>query len=276
MVLKLSVSGICLILLLLLFVFGEQTFQEDAQIISEEQETDSVRDSFIFNPPELVYDGNGELDLLEGVSLEQYSLEELKKNTYVRIYAGENLSNKTIEYTVDTEEGRIRSKRALHLINYEGPTIALPDELPTVTMSTVEQMAELIKSEGDYKADDGFGNDARDYVQIDAEKSYVNSAEIQYTFILENAFGDRTVAKADALISDVPATIVLTASEVNIRVGDIFYPEVYIAEAIDSNGQSIVDEVMYNNDVVIEEPGEYAVEYELRGQKISIKVTVSE
>ena len=276
MVLKLSVSGICLILLLLLFVFGEQTFQEDAQIISEEQETDSVRDSFIFNPPELVYDGNGELDLLEGVSLEQYSLEELKKNTYARIYAGENLSNKTIEYTVDTEEGRIRSKRALHLINYEGPTIALPDELPTVTMSTVEQMAELIKSEGDYKADDGFGNDARDYVQIDAEKSYVNSAEIQYTFILENAFGDRTVAKADALISDVPATIVLTASEVNIRVGDIFYPEVYIAEAIDSNGQSIVDEVMYNNDVVIEEPGEYVVEYELRGQKISIKVTVSE
>ena len=275
LIFKLIISGICLIALFLLFYFSDRISPEDTLNVPKTEEMNFERDAFKFNPEELVYDGVGEIDLLEGVSLEGFTQEEIKQIVFVRIYTDDNLSNKTVEYTADTEEGRIRSTRPLRLVNYNGPEIKLPDEMPSITMSTVDHMSDLIKAKSTYKADDGFGNDVREHVQIDVEKSATNSAEVNYTFVLENAFGDRTVAKAEALISDVPATIILTESEVFIRKGEMFYPLMYIESAVDSEGQSIIEEVRCD-EINTDTPGEYTVNYELRGQNVSLRVIVME
>ena len=223
----------------------------------------------------LVYDGTGDIDFLEGVTLEGYNEEQLKNMVYIRISTGDSLSEKIIEYTADTEEGRVRSMRNLLLRNYNGPSIVLPDEMPAVTLGTVDHIDDLMPEGKTYRVDDGFGNDVREHVQIDAARSPINTAVENYTFILENAFGDRTVARADAVISDVPATLVLTEAAVIVRIGDYFDPYAFILSATDADGSSIMNEVICDDfDTSI--PGDYLVTYELRGQMASLRVTVAD
>ena len=273
-IIKIAISVFCLIALVLLYVFGGRVIEYDDPV-SVANQADDVRDAFAFDPETLVYDGNGDLDLLEGVNLEGYDEEQLKNMVYIRISTGDSLSEKIIEYTADTDDGRVRSMRNLLLRNYNGPSIVLPDEMPTVTMSTVDHIKDLMPEGKTYRVDDGFGNDAREHVQIDAARSPMNSSEVNYTFILENAFGDRTVAKADAIISDVPATIVLTDTSVTVRVGDYFDPYDFILSATAADGSSILRDVTYD-DIDTSIPGDYLVVYELRGQIVSLRVTVTD
>lgn len=242
-IIKISVSVICLIALVLLYVFGGRVIEDD-DMVFEAGQADDIRDAFVFDPETLVYDGTGDIDFLEGVTLEGYNEEQLKNMVYIRISTGDSLSEKIIEYTADTEEGRVRSMRNLLLRNYNGPSIVLPDEMPTVTMGTVDHIADLMPEGKTYQVDDGFGNDMRAHVQIDAARSPVNSSEVNYTFILENAFGDRTVAKADAIISDVPATIILTDTAVTVKTGEYFDPYDFILSATAADGSSIMGEVL--------------------------------
>lgn len=242
-IMKISVSVICLIALVLLYVFGGRVIEDDNTVF-EASQADDTRDAFVFDPETLVYDGTGDIDFLEGVTLEGYNAEQLKKMVYIRISTGDSLSEKNIEYTADTDDGRVRSMRKLLLRNYNGPSIMLPDEMPTVTMGTVDHIADLMPEGKTYQVDDGFGNDMRAHVQIDAARSPVNSSEVNYTFILENAFGDRTVAKADAIISDVPATIILTDTAVTVKTGEYFDPYDFILSATAADGSSIMGEVL--------------------------------
>ena len=210
-----------------------------------------------------------------GVTLEGYNEEQLKNMVYIRISTGDSLSEKIIEYTADTDDGRVRSLRNLLLRNYNGPSIVLPDEMPTVTMSTVERIKDLMPEGKTYRVDDGFGNDMRANVEIDAARSPMNSSEVNYTFILENAFGDRTVAKADVIISDVPATIILTDTAITIRTSDYFDPYTYVQSATTEDGGSAMDEVVCD-EIDTSVAGEYIVNYELQGQTASLRVTVTD
>lgn len=272
-IIKISISVFSLIALVLLYVFGGRVIEDD-NMVFEAGQADDTRDAFVFDPETLVYDGTGDIDFLEGVTLEGYNAEQLKKMVYIRISTGDSLSEKIIEYTADTDDGRVRSMRKLLLRNYSGPSIVLPDEMPTVTMGTVDHIADLMPEGKTYQVDDGFGNDMRAHVQIDAARSPVNSAEVNYTFILENVFGDRTMAKADVLISNVPATIILTDTTVTIKSGDNFDPFNYIQSAIGADGESIIEEVIYDefNET---EAGDYIITYELRGQTAFLRVTVT-
>ena len=273
-IIKTAISAFCLIALVLLYVFGGRVIEDD-NAVYEANQADDIRDAFGFDPDTLIYDGTGDIDFLQGVTLEGYNEEQLKKMVYIRISTGDSLSEKIIEYTADTDDGRVRSMRNLLLRNYNGPSIVLPDEMPTVTMGTVDHIKDLMPEGKTYRVDDGFGNDAREHVQIDAARSPMNSSEVNYTFILENAFGDRTVAKADAIISDVPATIVLTDTSVTVKTGGHFDPYDFILSATAADGSLIMGEVLCDElDTSI--PGDYLVTYELRGQTASLQLTVAD
>ena len=273
-IIKIAISVFCLIALVLLYVFGGRVIEYDDPV-SVANQADDARDAFVFDPETLVYDGTGDLDLLEGVTLEGYDEDQLEKMVYIRISTGDSLSEKIIEYTADTDDGRVRSMRNLLLRNYNGPSIVLPDEMPTVTMSTVDHIKDLMPEDKTYRVDDGFGNDMRANVQIDAARSPMNSSEVNYSFILENAFGDRTVAKADVIISDAPATIILTDTAITIRTSDYFDPYTYVQSATTEDGGSAMDEVVCD-EIDTSVAGEYIVNYELQGQTASLRVTVTD
>lgn len=275
MPIKLSISVLCIAALFLLFIVAGRAVDDDEQDMLRVTEEDGVRDAFGFDPEELTYDGREDLDLLEGVSLDEYSLQDLKNMVFIRISTGENKSEKIIEYSADTDEGRARSKRRLHLKNYSGPEITLPDKMPSVTRGTVGHLAEIMQSENAYEVNDGFGNDARDYVQVEIEKTAQNSSQVQCTFILENEFGDRAVAKADVILSDVPAVITLTDTTVRLNKGEPFDPARYVEKAADADGRSILEEVTCTR-IDTSQTGEYEALYRLRGETASLRVVVSE
>ena len=66
---KIVVSLTCVIVLVLLFFFGDEILSENSSAYDATQNEETYRDAFIFDPEEMKYDGTGELDLLEGVSL---------------------------------------------------------------------------------------------------------------------------------------------------------------------------------------------------------------
>lgn len=75
---KIAISAFCLVALILLYAFGGQVIEDD-NAVYEVSQADDARDAFVFDPETLVYDGTGDFDLLEGVTLEGYNEEQLKK-----------------------------------------------------------------------------------------------------------------------------------------------------------------------------------------------------
>ena len=270
---KILISIASLLIIALMYILSGRDTDEPS--MGDSALTDNVSDAFVFEPETLTYDGSGEMDFLEGVFLEGYTADELEDMVYIRVTAGNILSEKYVEYTADTDEGRVRSTRRLLLENYNGPKIQIPDKMPTVTMSNIDQLADLLSEVKNYKVDDGFGNDMRAYVQIAAERSTTNSSIVNYTFTLDNAYGDRAVAQADVHVSDVPAIIVLTDAATTIRAGGFLDPYEFIQSATTVDGSSVIEEVSCS-ELDTSEPGEYQITYELRGQTASLDVTVTE
>ena len=87
MVIKIVISLVCIVGIIALFTVGEKILPSDDSEYSAGQGNDEYADAFTFDPAELSYDGTGDLDLLEGVTLEGYSDQELKQLVFTRITA---------------------------------------------------------------------------------------------------------------------------------------------------------------------------------------------
>ena len=59
---------------------------------------------------------------------------------FTRIRAGDSLSEKKVQYTAETEGGKVRSFR---LRNYSGPKIRIPNSLPEVTRNLAGNFGKL-------------------------------------------------------------------------------------------------------------------------------------
>ena len=274
LILKIIISLACIIVLVMLFYFGDEIIPENDSTDVSVQGEETYLDEFKFDPEELTFDGTGKLDLLKGVSLKGYNAQELKTMVFTRIYGGENLSKKVIEYTADTKDGRVRSKRTLNLENYSGPKITLPDEIPSVTPGTIDSLASLLNAKNGYVVDDGFGNDAREHVDISYRKEMTDSSLVHYTIALDNMFGDRDVAKVDVVLSGTPSHLILTDSQITVRVGETFDPTLYIAVAERADGTSAIGSVNIQGNVDTTKEGTYMLTFELEGQTVTLEVNV--
>lgn len=231
-------------------------------------------DGFEFNPEELTYDGNGDLDLLQGVSLPGFSRKELKELTFVSIETAGALSKKRVEYTAEKDGVRYRSLRYLHLSGYTGPKITMPQHIPDVKENMIERFGSLLEGEEDFKVDDGFGNDVSAHMKVEAERSTMDSSLVHYTVSIENVFGDRDRVIQDVVLSGEIPVIVLTTPEVRISVGQTFDSRDYIARAENADHSSAIDAVLVEGAVNTNEAGEYTLTYELYGESVSLRVIV--
>lgn len=271
---KLVISLVCTLGIIALFTVGNKISLSDESGDFMGQRTDEYVDAFIFDSEELSYDGTGDLDLLKGVTLEGYSTQELKSLVFTRIYKGESLSEKVIEYTAETEDGKLRSTRPLKLHNYNGPKVHIPDELPEVYRKDIDHFGELLVTKDDYVVDDGFGKDVREYAEIDYEEDARESALVHYTISFSNMFDDRDVGKVDVTLSGVPAYLSLSESEVTINEGDVFNPADYVARAELADGTEVFEAVLYGGDVDTGKKDIYEVTYNLEGETLKLIVKV--
>ena len=270
--LKILISVICVAAVAVIMMRGDET-PEYAEAGSAGAAEAAV-DGFEFDPEELTYDGNGDLDLLKGVSLPGFTRQELKELTFVSIETAGALSKKRVEYTAEKDGVRYRSLRYLHLSGYTGPKIIMPQHIPDVKENMIERFGSLLKGEEDFKVDDGFGNDVSAHMKVEAERSTTDSSLVHYTVSIENVFGDRDRVIQDVVLSGEIPVIVLTTPEVRIGIRQEFNPRDYIARAEMADHSSAVDAVLIEGAVNTNEAGEYTLTYELYGESVSLRVIV--
>ena len=264
-ILKYAAAAIAVLNLVLLF--GGETYPPQLfGRASEPEETESsapveTPEGFAFETEALTYSG-GDLDLLEGVSFRGLTAEELRRNVFARVSAGDAIDRKVITYTVNTDEGQVSGTRELILSQYTGPVLHLPDTLPTVPLSDPEGIIGELRSKGLIRCDDGFGEDISAALTCTVTLDPTNARHAVYRFTLTNMFNDTAYVTADGTLApDIPY-IELTTDTVNLTVGDDFGdPYSYVARAVDTDGSSIGSRVRCYGSVDNRTEGTYALTY---------------
>ena len=210
---------------------------------------------------DLVYDGTGELDLLDGVNAIDEDGTDLTSNINAKIVLDGN--DQEIRYSVSGENGQIVYKeRDLVLKNYQGPAIIANDHL-SFDAKDLSNLVTVLNKRGELKGLDGFGKDITDQITYQREK--VSDGIYQLTFTLNNIYLDSTSLIVKANISGTISDPVLELyrSSIEIDVGSSFYPEDYIEVANDENGNSVKDQVKISSSLNTMQPGVYNVSYQL-------------
>lgn len=258
------VSLLALVIILILsFKMTTENNDDDGQNSSENAK--------IIFEGDLVYDGTGELDLLDGVRAIDEDGTDLTSNINAKIVLDGN--DQEIRYSVSGENGQIVYKeRDLVLKNYQGPSIIANDHL-SFDAKDLSNLVTVLNKQGELKGLDGFGKDITDQITYQREK--VSDGIYQLTFTLNNIYLDSTSLIVKANISGTISDPVLELyrSSIEIDVGSSFYPEDYIEVANDENGNSVKDQVKISSSLNTMQPGVYNVSYQLTSSDNSVIVT---
>lgn len=258
------VSLLALVIILILsFKMTTENNDDDGQNSSENAK--------IIFEGDLVYDGTGELDLLDGVSAIDEDGTDLTSNINAKIVLDGN--DQEIRYSVSGENGQIVYKeRDLVLKNYQGPAIIANDHL-SFDAKDLSNLVTVLNKRGELKRLDGFGKDITDQITYQREK--VSDGIYQLTFTLNNIYLDSTSLIVKANISGTISDPVLELYRLSIEidVGSSFYPEDYIEVANDENGNSVKDQVKISSSLNTMQPGVYNVSYQLTSSDNSVIVT---
>ena len=271
--LKLLISVICIAAVAAIMLRGDETAEYMAA--GDEGVAKETVDGFEFDPTmedlleEIVGNIYDEFD-----QEEEKVLQELKERTFVSIETVGALSKKRVEYSAEKDGVRYKSMRALHLSGYTGPKITMPQHIPDVTEEIIDRFGTLLKSEEDFKVDDGFGNDASAHMEVTAERSTVDSSLVHYVVSIENVFGDRDRVTQDVVLSGDMPVIALTTPEVRIGVRQEFDPRDYIARAEKADHSSGMNEVIVAGSINTAQAGEYMLTYRLEGESVILRVIV--
>ena len=229
--------------------------------VSTEAEVVSENSTFQFESDPLIYDGTTTLDLLDGVSVAASDKNISDLDIFVHIKTGSSLTNKIIEYSVNTFEGQITASRELELKNYSGPTLKIPKTLPEVTEDQLDSILSLMSDDKSFYADDGYGNDISNAVTSEYTIDPNNPSIIHYIFSVTNSFNDTISASADLKIERTRPVILLSTDQVTIRKGDEFNPLEYIVLAEDVDGTSLFEDVIIEGELDLRKPGRYTLSY---------------
>ena len=268
-----AITGI----LVLLFLFREANKPDSTSLTAgpEQALTQDGDSAFSFDPPELTYDGTGEIDLLSGVSLNGITGQPLRDLVFTKIQNGSHTSEKIIIYSADTENGKATARRTLKLINYHKPDVTLPDDLPEVTPDTAGSIISLLLDEGTLSVDDGFGNEAADKLTASYEMDSKNSSILHYTFFYDSMFGDDIYRKVDTKMTG-SSVLILQKNEVTVPRDSDYNPFDNIVSATDADGADAKRDVVCTGRVNTAKPGVYPVTYTLNEVSLTAVITVSE
>lgn len=276
------IAAIAVINLILLFVFdyrvpvisGLITRLEDKrggetyEITSADMESEVSQEKELqieFEEETLKYNGDGALDLLEGVTVV-----DSKGN----IYSNGNVTasivkkgakkQKTVSYVYSDEDGRTaEAERKLTLIDYDGPSITLADDIPEVQDDALDHLKQEYGKA--FTAQDGYGKDITSEVKITANVNKDYNGNFVLTFQVKNAYGDTAKEEVEVGIAFQRAHLSLQASDISLKKGEEFKAADYIKYAVDAEGKDISDQIKISGQVDTDKLGDYKVTYELDG-----------
>ena len=247
---------ICTVVLLILAA------ARDRQDETPARETKGTGAEILFETEELVYDGEGMLDLMEGVSARDRDGNDLTDLVEVSLLADDRLTAKRIQYRLFDENGaEVARERKLVLSGYEGPKITAADPLE-LEASQLSDLIGVLKEQKALSAQDGFSRDITDQVTCKRKKVGTNTYEMR--FQVRNQFQDSDEVTVTAHIEGEVKDPVITlyTDEAVLSVGSEWDPYAYLASADNGLG-SAVDQVQVEDAVNIGVPGSYRVVYKL-------------
>lgn len=258
------ISLLALVIILIL------SYQMTMNYKDENNQNSSENIKIIFDD-DLVYDGTGELDLLDGVSAQGEDGTDLTSRLNAKIVLAGN--GKEIRYSVSNDNGQIVYKaRNLVLKNYQGPEIIANDHL-NFDVKDLSNLVTVLNKRGELKGLDGFGKDITNQITYQREK--VSDGIYRLTFTLNNIYLDSTSLTIKANISGAISDPILELyrSSIELDVGSAFFPEDYIKIANDENGNSIKDQVKISSLPNTMQTGVYNVLYQLTSKDNNVIVT---
>ena len=203
--------------------------------------------------------------------------QELRDIVFVRISAGTALYRKNITYTAQLSNGETATAmRPLRLEGYSRPTITMPsdDKLPQLTRETMDSIQnEVMNTEG-FKADDGFGNDARDHIDVSYKTDRLDSSLIHYTYELTNPFSDKAATSLDMELPPSEPRIVLSAASVTITQEESFDPMDLIVRAVNADGSDGRYDVIISGVLDQTKTGSNTIRYDLEDAHMEVTVNV--
>lgn len=227
---------------------------------------------------ELVYDGRGELNLMQGVRAVSQDGEDLTDKVTAVLTGDGNETNKIIRYTVFDKNGKETTRRRdLKLVGYSGPSIQVNDHL-NLKAENMTNLTAFLKESGLLRGEDGFGKDTTEEITWMREKAAQGKYKI--TFYYTNAYQDSVEKTVDADVEGTleDLTVTLKADNIQLAVGSEFIAEDYIEIISDPSGSG--SRVSVTSSVDTLHAGNYEVRYTVvstdNTQKVSqvLKVTV--
>ncbi len=297
-ILMIILSVVSIAVLAVLFIMtGKSGNSISSQTKKENVAKTENSECFQFDPETLTYDGEGDLDLLYGVTFTDLTDsdgtrqsgesgtggsaakrgQELRDIVFVRISAGTALYRKNITYTAQLSNGETATAvRPLRLEEYARPKITLPDDdkLPQLTRETMDSIQyEVMDTEG-FHTDDGFGKDARDHIEVSYKTDRLDSSLIHYTYELTNPFNDKAVTSLDMELPFDEARIILSTAAVTITQEDPFNALDYIVRAVNSDGSDGRYNIKVTGKIDQSKPGSNTISFDLENAHMELTVNV--
>lgn len=273
--LKIIIFAICTLFMICLFALS--SIMDNRRIGSPHTSVSKTveKTGFDFDTETMTYDGNGELDLLKGVTYNGKDAKDIADQLTVNVSTGDSLTKKVVTYKIKTEQGTDSAQRNLMLENYHLPTITVP-ELPTINRDTKDTLLEEVKTMEGFETDDGFGHDASSSVMADYKTGSLDSSVLQYTFTFVNACGDEASTSLETTLEDAEIRLILTQSSVTLEKGGSFEAFDYLDSCINSQGEDVSDQLEINGEVDTSKAGTYHVTYSIGDIQMPFTIHVND
>lgn len=249
-------------LFLLALLMGAAVFQDSRQ--AAEAVAASLPETaaeLVFDSEELIFEGQGSLDLMEGVYAADEDGADITDQVNAVLTGAGSKNRKKIRYTVFTSSGRELSReRTLVLENYRGPEITVPSHLE-LDADDLGDLVPYLREQGLLRGEDGFGLDITGQITWTREK--ITKGLYRITFRLDNAYLDSASAEAEAVITGKvqDIRISLYETETEIPKDAAFEPLDYLEEAVDPVYGDISGRVEVSGLLDTHTPGAYRLVY---------------
>lgn len=256
------IIGVLIVLASLNLVYIFFLSDNDSYISSNNKQKDnpnSSKASITFSEEEMYYDGNGDLNLMEGVIAIDHDGSDASEKVFIEIKTDKNIKEKILRYSlVDCNGNKVYRERRLYLKNYYGPKI----DVRAITLNSQEDlkilMDILIEEEAIF-GDNGYGEDIT--ASIDYDYTIEDGYTYRVTFTLTNEFNDTYSCSEDFEVLSQDPTLTLKESTVTLAVGESFNPWDYISSTWDPVDGDIKSNVRIEGEVDTKTPGEYYISY---------------
>ncbi|MBQ7522591.1 MAG: hypothetical protein IJU14_06910 [Clostridia bacterium] len=258
----LAVSGTLIVIILVLFSDMILEIKDTGTTIMSSNKSVNVE----FDTDPLVINSK-EVDFMRGVKATDEDGNDVKNKLSSSVVNEDN--KKYVVYSINGSQYELQNfKRKLTIYNYRLPTIKILKSSYTCDINEIDEYIKTLITDGQISGDDGLGNDISTGIYRDKTALQITKAgSYDIPLVLNNVFGDevRNTLRLKVTGKLYTVKVKLTTETTTIRKNSRFSPNSYIASATDSDGNDILNQIIYRSEVDLTTEGRYKVYYYVVG-----------